>query len=78
LISNILKQIIKVNTTFKCHFVKKNGELREMICIYDHMHNNDNLIVVWDIQNEGYRCVNLNTVKDISFRKLKLTMDITR
>ena len=59
---------------FKCSFIKKDNSLREMICSFKENKNNSNsLVVVWDIENDGYRQVNLDTlitltIKDIFYK----------
>lgn len=60
---------------FSVHFIKKDGSLREMVCrnevvkgtsggVAGHAHKPE-LYTVYDVQAQGFRCVNLTTVKKI-------------
>ena len=65
--------------TFGAHFVKKNGEFRSMTCRFgvkkhlkggerswsrkDHPH----LMTVFDMNKVGYRTINLDTLRFVSF-----------
>lgn len=61
--------LIQSNPYFKCSFIKKDNSLREMICSFKENKNNSNsLVVVWDIENDGYRNINLNTLQDITIK----------
>lgn len=68
---------------FTIHFVKKNGELRKMLCrlgVKKHLKSNapsttahiDNYMTVYDVQNKGYRTINLDTVKRFKCGKAEL------
>lgn len=66
---------------FSVHFVKKDGSYREMVCrnqvkkgtvggVAGHAHI-PHLYTVYDMQAQGFRCVNLTTVKKIKCGSLQ-------
>lgn len=60
---------------FSVHFVKKDGSLREMVCRNEVTkgtkggsnghEDKPHLYTVYDMQAQGFRCVNLTTVKRV-------------
>ena len=60
---------------FTAKFVKKDGTERTMngrLGVTKHLHggksttdDKDNLLTVYDLQKEGYRCVNLETLREL-------------
>lgn len=63
---------------FSVVFEKKDGTLREMVCrlgVKKHLKGGEltydpedkNYLVVFDMQSEGYRTININTLKKIKF-----------
>jgi hypothetical protein len=63
---------------FSVVFEKKDGTLREMTCrlgVKKHLKGGElsydpeekNYLVVFDMQSEGYRTININTLKKIKF-----------
>ena len=50
-----LIDIIQSEMFFKCVFVKKNGDMRTMICSYVDSKPNSTLVIVYDMENEGFR-----------------------
>ena len=46
-------------------FVKRNGELRRMVCQYQCGTCRRNLLSVWDIERGATRIVNLSTIKSL-------------
>jgi hypothetical protein len=74
---DILKTILKSDiSTFKCNFVKKNGEIREMICNFIDFHPScENLVIVYDLSVDGYRNINLQTLIDITYNKRKISFN---
>jgi hypothetical protein len=72
------KQVKKLvgNTFFSATFVKKDGTLRKMHCrcgvkkglkgVGKNYNDVDyNLLTVYDIKKQGYRTINLNTLKEL-------------
>jgi hypothetical protein len=70
---------------FSVVFEKKDGTLREMTCrlgVKKHLKGGElsydpeekNYLVVFDMQSEGYRTININTLKKIKFEGM--TYDI--
>jgi hypothetical protein len=64
------------NKIFSVIFEKKDGTLREMVCrlgVKKHLKGGElsydpeekNYLVVFDMQSEGYRTININTLKRI-------------
>jgi len=62
---------------FSVEFVKKNGELRKMLCrigVTKHLKGGKNVnpklnksqVVVFDMKNAGYRTINLETITKFS------------
>lgn len=64
-----LIDIIKTEIFFKCVFIKKNGDIRTMICSYIDSKSNSTLVIVYDIENEGYRNINLDTMLKIHIQQ---------
>lgn len=74
-----LRSIIKElagGTIFGCTFTKKNGEVRDMTCrlgVKKHLRGGElpfcpvekGLLPVYDLQKEGYRMINLNTITEL-------------
>ena len=67
------------NTIFSVVFLKKNGEIRRMTCrfgVKKHLKGGKlsfnplerNLLVVFDMQKEGYRMINLDTLMSINMK----------
>lgn len=76
-IINLLKE--NSNSIFSVVFLKKNGELRHMTCRFGvkrHLKGGKlafnpierNLLVVFDMQKEGYRMINLDTLMTINMK----------
>jgi len=67
---NRLKVIetIKNNKYFECVFVKKDNTVREMKCVYENDNSNSNYVTVYDIENQGYRQVNLLTLMSLTIK----------
>jgi hypothetical protein len=74
------------NTIFSVDFIKKNGDLRTMVCRLNCKTNQNGkglkynpsdkgYIVVFDMQKKAYRTVNLNTVTKIVSKKKVLVID---
>ena len=70
-----LKQLTK-NRIFSATFIKKNGEIRKMLCRTgvkkflkggEKSYNDDemNHITVYDLKKKAYRTINLNTLTQI-------------
>ena len=54
---------------FKCSFIKKDNSLRHMTCSFEENKNDSNsLLVVWDIEKDGFRYINLDTLQDITIK----------
>lgn len=76
-ILNLLKD--NKNLIFSVVFLKKNGELRPMTCklgvkkhlkggILKYNPGERNNLIVFDMQKEGYRTINLDTLMHISMK----------
>ena len=81
-LTNIMRDWFK-HMFFSVKFVKKNGEVREMLCKLSPQnwkgkptHNGNGLtwnptdkgyLQVWDVINEGWRMVNFQTIQKIRF-----------
>jgi len=67
---------------FTATFVKKDGSVRDMNCRLgvtaplaggeSTTAHKDNLLTVYDMQAAGYRCINLDTVTDITISRNKV------
>lgn len=71
----ILRELVG-NKIFSVVFEKKDGSLREMVCrlgVKKHLAGGElkyspeelNYLIVYDMQTEGYRTININTLKKI-------------
>lgn len=73
-----IKELLKSNGNkiFSVSFVKSNGELREMVCrlgVTSHLSTGeqasvahiDKYLTVFDVQNNGYRNINCESLKSI-------------
>jgi hypothetical protein len=69
-------KILVANKIFSVVFVKKDGSEREMVCrlgVKKHLKGGEktydtdalNYLTVYDMQAEGYRTINVNTLKKI-------------
>ena len=70
---NEIVELTKNGNIFSAVFIKKNGERREMVCrlgVKKHLKGGQlaydaksrNLLPVFDMQKEGYRMINVNTL----------------
>ena len=70
---NEIVELTKNGNIFSAVFIKKNGERREMVCrlgVKKHLKGGQlaydakgrNLLPVFDMQKEGYRMININTL----------------
>ena len=64
-----LIDIIQSEKFFKCVFIKKNADMRTMICSYIDSKSNSSLVIVYDIENEGYRNINIETMISIHIQQ---------
>ena len=64
-----LIDIFQSEKFFKCVFIKKNGDIRTMICSYIDSKSNSSLVIVYDIENEGYRNINIETILSIHIQQ---------
>lgn len=62
------------NQFFSAVFVKKNGEVRSMLCRLgvkkylkggEKRYDYDDLMTVYDVKKKGYRTINLNTLMQV-------------
>lgn len=62
------------NQFFSAVFVKRNGEVRTMLCrlgVKKHLkggtkkYDYDHLMTVYDVRNKGYRTINLDTLMQV-------------
>lgn len=70
---------------FSATFQKKDGEIRKINCrlgVTKHLKGGkstiagkENLIGVYDAQNEGYRCINVDTLKEVKFGGVTYEVD---
>tara|TARA_R110001606_G_scaffold387079_1_gene551479 strand:+ start:45 stop:353 length:309 start_codon:yes stop_codon:yes gene_type:complete len=78
-----IMEAIKTGKFFTIKFVKKNGELRELngrLGVKKHLKGGSlgydpktfNYIIVFDVVNEGYRTVNVDTVIELTCNKNKI------
>lgn len=84
-----LKRELDSGKIFYVEFIKKNGELRKMICRRgvkvgivppddrqrDATKDPDNILRVWDMIKEGYRSINLDTVTKINYDGNKIVYE---
>ena len=72
---SILKNILTSGASvFKCNFIKKNGEKREMICKFESFHQTcENLVIVYDLQKDEFRNINLETLIDLTIDRKKMS-----
>ena len=89
-LTNIMRDWFK-HMFFSVKFVKKNGEVREMLCKLSPQnwkgnptHNGNGLnwnptdkgyLMVWDVINEGWRMVNFQTITKIRFGRKDYDFD---
>jgi hypothetical protein len=70
------------NKIFSVEFTKKDGSLRKMVCrlgVKKHLRGGElsynpedfNYLVVFDLQSEEYRTINVNTLKSFTFEGVK-------
>jgi hypothetical protein len=70
------------NKIFSVEFTKKDGSLRKMVCrmgVKKHLRGGElgydpehlNYLVVFDLQAEEYRTINVNTLKSLTFEGVK-------
>jgi hypothetical protein len=70
------------NKIFAVEFTKKDGSLRKMVCrlgVKKHLRGGElsynpedfNYLVVFDLQSEEYRTINVNTLKSFTFEGVK-------
>ena len=63
--------VIQESKSFECTFVKKDKTIRDMRCTFEDIRSKENtLITVWDIDNNGYRYVNLETILTLSIKDI--------
>jgi len=61
--------LIKNTKFFYCSFIKRDGSRRDMKCSFEEdQRNNSSMVLVYDIENEGYRNINLNTLLSIKIK----------
>jgi|SaaInl8_200m_RNA_FD_contig_123_9981_length_1776_multi_4_in_1_out_0_2 hypothetical protein len=73
---NYFKEMIKSSLVFKCEFIKKNGEVREMIATFEEDHpTSSNLIIVFDIVKDSIRIVNIDTLLSLTINKTNLKIN---
>lgn len=72
---SILKNILTSGVSvFKCNFIKQNGEKREMICKFEKLHTTcENLVIVYDLQKDQFRNINLETLIDLTIDRKKMS-----
>lgn len=75
---SILKNILTNSTSaFKCNFIKQNGDIREMICKFESLHSTcENLVIVYDLQSDGFRNINLDTLINLTIDRKKMSFEI--
>jgi len=74
-VSGVLDNVFSNGKIASVVFVKKDGSDREMVCRQrvtkylkggkSNIAHKPNLVSVYDLQSEGYRCINIDTVKQI-------------
>lgn len=82
-IRSLILHSCKSGRVFTATFVKKDGTTRDMNCrlgVVKHLAggesttaHKDNLLTVYDMQSSGYRCINLDTVTDITISRNKVS-----
>jgi hypothetical protein len=61
--------LIKSTKFFYCSFIKRDGTRRDMKCSFEENQKNDSsMVLVYDIENDGYRNINLNTLLSIKIK----------
>jgi len=76
MINEILKTKGKI---FSVVFIKKNGDKRKMHCrlgVKRYLNGGKNInpkigqsqLIVWDLKNQGYRTININTITKFNFK----------
>lgn len=61
-------ELMKNNKLFECEFIKKDNTLRKMKCAYENDKSNSNYIIVYDLEKEDYRNVNLMTLTSLTIQ----------
>ena len=63
-------ELIRDSKFVECDFIKKDGSLRTMKCSFEEdQKNSSSMVLVWDIENDGYRNINLNTLLTIKIKE---------
>lgn len=71
----ILPTIIKADR-FKAVFIKKNGEVREINCIFEStLHIQKGVITVFDLEKQDYRSINMKTLEEIVINGVLYTLN---
>ncbi|WP_457743322.1 SH3 beta-barrel fold-containing protein [Sulfurimonas sp.] len=61
--------LIKNNNFVECNFIKKDGTHRNIKCSFEENQNNSSsMVLVYDIEKDGYRNVNLDTLLSIKVK----------
>lgn len=69
-------ELVNKGQIFSAEFVKKNGDIRKMVCrlgVVKHLKGGElkfdakamNLLPVYDMQKKGYRMINISTLRQL-------------
>lgn len=61
--------LIQDNKFFECSFIKKDGTQRKMKCSFEeNQKNSSSMVLVYDIEKDDYRNINLDTLISIKIK----------
>jgi hypothetical protein len=81
-----LKELVGGNNIFTVDFIKKDGSLRTMNCrlgVRKHLKGGElkynpterNLLPVFDMVKQGYRMINVSTIKEVRYNNQKFNIE---
>lgn len=83
---NELRELVGTNKIFSVDFIKKDGSLRKMNCrlgVRKHLKGGElkfdivekNLLPVFDMEKQGYRIINVSTIREIRYNNKTFTLE---
>lgn len=83
---NELRELVGTDKIFSVDFIKKDGSLRKMNCrlgVRKHLKGGElkfdtvekNLLPVFDMEKQGYRIINVSTIREIRYNNKTFTLE---
>jgi hypothetical protein len=70
----LLPQMIMAK--FSAKFIKKNGETREITCVFEStQHIHKGILTVFDTSKQDYRSINMDTLQEVEIGGILYTLD---